>query len=846
MAPVSSGRMLCANKNRSPTVEEQTIRQWDEFAMSSAAAHKQVVQNASIVTSVQNTNEYTTVPTKSELQAMHPSMATTTLDTRAYAVIEQDSVSRAALGNQNTFGQHSVRVATAGSHDIPIPEAQDDDGASSESNHLYVIDTMGENPNAPKLPPPIINNLSQNRSISPAPSSPSSSEEEILFHGRRNLSRVIVDPTIGGSSISEIPADSFVPIASEINTAMSPTENHLVVPTASRLHSSVLAIDEPTTPMTGITTSIMHAGNAMPTNAASEPYAECSFTEPTSTGTESWDRSDKLNPPWVHRSKPGIGWLPQPKKPKPKKNVIGLLSPDEQDAVMRDFYENLRQQELAGEIDMVADAQMLTYRDLSQPNDPSLPDAAETSSDVNSQTGVMTREDLPSANGNTLLSDDLVQPGFEPSFACSSLSSSEFGSSDDDDDDDDTEDGHVSSTGAVYGEEIDEGGGVKDEEDETSSDTASDLEMDDREKQETEEQRTARKIARQEKRLRQLSQSPFLDGTADDESSDDDAMYDDLAVSEATIMHEAFEYAKTKPKKSGQGRKSFPSASALADALEQDPYNGFDIMDFDRPSLRRKRKGKGKARLDVELSDKELEQQLHTTWEKDRQAKKARKQRREEMRTQGLVGGSGKKKKNAGSQMLIETDGISLADVKQMIRSFLDSTLDTQDLPPMAKGKRLAVHRIVQRFGIKSDSRKKEPNRHITLTKTTTTKAFDNQIFKRASRKVMWAFPSSHDSTSGSNTPTKHKLTSDTKAQSKRKFVSGTNTPTKRGGQGGFSYRDGEIVGAGAAEIGADNRGRAMLEKMGWSSGMALGALDNKGILEPIAQVVKNSRYGLG
>ena len=38
-----------------------------------------------------------------------------------------------------------------------------------------------------------------------------------------------------------------------------------------------------------------------------------------------------------------------------------------------------------------------------------------------------------------------------------------------------------------------------------------------------------------------------------------------------------------------------------------------------------------------------------------------------------------------------------------------------------------------------------------------------------------------------------------------------------------------------------------MLEKMGWSKGMVLGALGNeRGILQPIEHVVKNSRAGLG
>ena len=71
----------------------------------------------------------------------------------------------------------------------------------------------------------------------------------------------------------------------------------------------------------------------------------------------------------------------------------------------------------------------------------------------------------------------------------------------------------------------------------------------------------------------------------------------------------------------------------------------------------------------------------------------------------------------------------------------------------------------------------------------------------------------------------------------------------RRGGvaSAGVSYRDGEVVGAAAPEIGQENRGRTMLERMGWSTGTALGALNNKrGLVQPVAQVVKTSRSGLG
>jgi hypothetical protein len=70
--------------------------------------------------------------------------------------------------------------------------------------------------------------------------------------------------------------------------------------------------------------------------------------------------------------------------------------------------------------------------------------------------------------------------------------------------------------------------------------------------------------------------------------------------------------------------------------------------------------------------------------------------------------------------------------------------------------------------------------------------------------------------------------------------------PRGGGGNSAVTYQDGEIVGASAPELGQENKGRTMLEKMGWSTGMGLGTVDNKGILQPVAHVVKRSKAGLG
>ena len=106
----------------------------------------------------------------------------------------------------------------------------------------------------------------------------------------------------------------------------------------------------------------------------------------------------------------------------------------------------------------------------------------------------------------------------------------------------------------------------------------------------------------------------------------------------------------------------------IRDVLEQDPYYGFDIMDQDRPSLRRKVKGR-RGRIPLELSDSEIEQTLQSQWENDRNKKKARKEDRETLRAQGLIGRKGKANPKAK-----HPNNISLVKIKDQIQDFLGST----------------------------------------------------------------------------------------------------------------------------------------------------------------------------
>jgi len=57
-------------------------------------------------------------------------------------------------------------------------------------------------------------------------------------------------------------------------------------------------------------------------------------------------------------------------------------------------------------------------------------------------------------------------------------------------------------------------------------------------------------------------------------------------------------------------------------------------------------------------------------------------------------------------------------------------------------------------------------------------------------------------------------------------------------------HKDGDVVGGDAEEIASDNRGRVMLEKLGWRSGMGLG-VEGEGMKLPVFAVVKASKSGL-
>jgi hypothetical protein len=295
---------------------------------------------------------------------------------------------------------------------------------------------------------------------------------------------------------------------------------------------------------------------------------------------------------------------------------------------------------------------------------------------------------------------------------------------------------------------------------------------------------------------------------------------------------------RTRAKWNRRTKHTFPSAEAFADVLDEDPYNGFDVMDFERPSLKPKKKGRKSANgLPFELEDGELADQLAQSWANDRSKKAAKKAERQELRQAGLLGARAGKGR-IDVQTKYKNNGMDMDQVKAEIRAFLlDNDREAMALASMASPQRAQVHLLAKALYLESHSQGKGDDRFPILTKT--------------------AFSGRYD---------EHNISQIDALLAKRKFSSywgkkdkaaprAAGGKARRGGGGGgggggvaagATYMDGDVVGAAAPALGSENRGRAMLEKMGWSSGMGIGKVGNKGSVEVIKHVVKNSKAGLG
>ena len=174
------------------------------------------------------------------------------------------------------------------------------------------------------------------------------------------------------------------------------------------------------------------------------------------------------------------------------------------------------------------------------------------------------------------------------------------------------------------------------------------------------------------------------------------------------------------------------------------------------------------------------------------------------------------------------------AAIKGEIRRFMIEETEVLKLAPMDAHVRAGVHRLAKSLKLNSKSEGKDgkgAGRYPVLTKTAYTPAYTIH--------TIWEIDALMES----------KKFFPRQMAKAFKTPKGLKSAGKARGGGGIadaSLRNGEVVGGWAPELAADNKGRAMLEKMGWSTGMGIGAVGNKGALEAIRSVVKNNKAGLG
>lgn len=341
---------------------------------------------------------------------------------------------------------------------------------------------------------------------------------------------------------------------------------------------------------------------------------------------------------------------------------------------------------------------------------------------------------------------------------------------------------------------------------------------------------------------RLLSKQASLGMPTDRLILDSEDLVDDHEADFIPFSDKAHTSNRTRSKRNHRARKSqsgkFPDAEALADALDQDPYGGFDVMDFDRPSLKAKKSGRKSGDLFLELSDEELTAQMQATWEKDRAKKAERKKERERLRGEAPGG------KVDISVLDDDTEEAELPDrqyifagndmesVKVVIRRFLiDHDKDELSLPIMPNYSREQVHKLAKILRLKSRSYGKDPERFVVLSRNENSYGFNGGNIGEIDNLLAQRKYCNRDAPFNS-----------------RPRYGGK----KKGGNNDFqtraraTYRDGDVVGASAPELGSDNRGRAMLEKMGWSQGRGIGKEGKEGNVDAIKHVVKTTRAGLG
>ena len=169
--------------------------------------------------------------------------------------------------------------------------------------------------------------------------------------------------------------------------------------------------------------------------------------------------------------------------------------------------------------------------------------------------------------------------------------------------------------------------------------------------------------------------------------------------------------------------------------------------------------------------------------------------------------------------------GLHIQNIKDEFESFLSRNNDRLTFPPLDPHGNKTVMKIAKHYNMKSSKIGKANHTSVVVEKI---------------KKTKWSSPNySLIDQLMRQRPVFMRIDIRRPREEQAAFE---RTKTIRGK---FHVKEGEIVGQNAPEIGNENIGRRMLEKLGWKSGEGLGIQGNKGISEPIFAKIKKNRSGL-
>jgi G-patch domain/R3H domain len=265
--------------------------------------------------------------------------------------------------------------------------------------------------------------------------------------------------------------------------------------------------------------------------------------------------------------------------------------------------------------------------------------------------------------------------------------------------------------------------------------------------------------------------------------------------------------------------------SIIQALIQGDP----DALSQQQPQSSSSKKRSKKA-PHFDLSDDELQDYLNLQWQRSREAKRLKRREREQLHQKGLLKGP---KGDIGHHHIdLRREYLEKMHINEIVAEFqkflLSPFAQQMIFPPMDNHGRWTIKELAKAFKVSAVSQEgRGTQKHVVITKNASSNLSNVDsvvVSKIQNRRRM--FP---------------------RADLSKAVAKGKESAIRKSRQSGGTkhHREGDVVGGEASEIGIDNVGRQLLEKMGWKAGMGLGTT-TIGILEPISAIVKRTKWGLG